>query len=143
MRSGMPAAMAFMRQRGSVRHLSSEFPLSRLYAGRANVLDTTVSFTGKDPRRVLASCYAEGYRFVLIAGGKLVTDPPLLALLKPVEPVFTAPHSFHLTSYEHFVARGEVLRSILSDPEQLQIYDIQQVLGERAMSVQASGHEPS
>ena len=134
MRSGMPEAVQFMRTHGSVKHLSSEFPLSRLYVGRTNVLDTWVSFSGKNAREVLQACDRDGYRFILMSVGRFTSDPALVHLLEGVKPVFQTPHSFHLFSYEYFdVTEGvERQRRMREAPEEIQIYNIRDVLNAHA-----------
>lgn len=132
-RSGMPEAVTLMRQSGSVKHISSEFPLSRLYVGRLNALDTTLTFYGKDPTRVLSSLYDDGYRFVLMASGRFTSDPNLVKMLEGVRPIFRVPHAFRLSGYEYFNHNGTTREKVLSAPQQIEIYTISDILrGNRA-----------
>jgi hypothetical protein len=123
----MPAAIAFMRAQGSVRHLSSEFPLSRLHAGRTQVLDTMHTFFGKDARSVLASLYREdGYRFLLLSGARVRSDAGLVRLAEQARPVFRTPHSIRLTAYEYYDRAAQ--RAALSMPEEIVVYEIREIL---------------
>jgi hypothetical protein len=123
----MPAAVAFMRERGSVRHVSTEFPLSRLAVGRNDAIDTTITFWGKDPVQQLTSLSAEGYEFLLVSVGRFTSEPRLTALLETAQPVFRTHHSFHLTAYEYF--DRNVQRAVLSAPEEIEVFSIRDVLG--------------
>lgn len=125
-RSGMPAALAFMQEHGSVKHISTEFPLSRLLVGRANAIDATVSFQGKDTAQVLRTFETEDYRYLVASGGRFTSDKGLMAMLEDVDPVFRTHHSFRLQAYEYF--DREVQRAILSSPEQLEVYEIRELL---------------
>jgi hypothetical protein len=125
-RSGMGAAVEFMRQQGSIKHASTEFPLSRLVVGRQNAIDTTVTFSKSDAAQVLNSLYADGYRFVLASGPSIMADAHLRALLTQARPIFRTHHSTHLHAYEYFSRDAQ--RAVLDAPEQIEVYAIRDVL---------------
>lgn len=127
MKSGIPEAIKFMETQGSTKHLTTEFPTSRVYVGRKNAMETRYPFAEKNTEEVLKSFYSEGYKFILLGGNRFTfLDKNLSLMLQKSIPIFTTQNSFKLTAYESL--SDLIKESILSSPDTIEVYSIKNMI---------------
>ncbi len=124
--SGMPKAISFMQKNGSIKHISSEFYLSRLYAGRMNIFDPVFGFSEQNIRDQVKNLYLQGYKFILIAQTKHNINQRLLELLKDKKPIFTTPHSVRIFSEEY--TDDKIKKKVANLSDQIEVYSIEDLV---------------
>lgn len=126
--SGYPVAIRFMREHSGIKHLSSQFTISRSFVGRKNALDISSSFKGVDPAHKLQELYDKhGYRYLLLDQMRYAfADSPIVKAADMSKPIFVVPHSTcanlfdnHLPGFADKVSRA---------PQVLMVYDLADIL---------------
>lgn len=101
--SGYPAAIKFMKEHLGIKHLSSEYTISRFFVGRENALDISTSFNNTDVTAKLKELYDKrGYRYLLLDQFRYVfNDSPIIQAADVSPPILIVPHSTDANLFEN------------------------------------------
>lgn len=133
-RSGFKEAIEFMRLNGSVKHLSSNPLVSRVYVGRKNAIDTYFSFrTPQDPRgkkvidlsKVKSVFFDKNYKYLLLDQERYFHPNQLVSLAEEIRPVFVTSHSTRVGIVD---ASDWMRERLLSEPEVLEVYELKDIV---------------
>lgn len=126
--SGYPAAIRFMREHSGIKHLSSQFTISRSFVGRKNALDISLSFEGLDAARKLQDLYQrDGYRYLLLDQMRYAfPDSPIVKAADKSKPVFILPHSTRANLLENNIPG--FADKVLNSPQVLMVYDLADIM---------------
>lgn len=126
--SGYPAAISFMREHSGIRHLSSQFTISRSLVGRKNALDISLSFEGVDAARKLQDLYQrDGYRYLLLDQMRYAfPDSAVVKAADNSKPVLILPHSTRANLLENNIPG--FADKVLNSPQVLMVYDLADIL---------------
>lgn len=129
-KSGYPEAIEYMKTHRGVKHLSSQYTISRFLVGRKNALDITVSFEGADIEKKLRRLYEEeGYRYLLLDQMQYISDSNLIVrLTKNTKPVFTTAHSTLANLYENDTR--DFPDKVKNQPQILKVYQLEDIVYE-------------
>ncbi|MDD4940141.1 MAG: glycosyltransferase family 39 protein [Candidatus Omnitrophica bacterium] len=134
-RSGFPEAISYMKRHKGIRHLSSNYYISRVYAERGDVYDMSFSFrkkeadtTGKlhiDAKKVKDFAAEKGFNYVLLDQYRYSYPNEILAAANKIRPVFTTPHTTINYLYD---SKKEYQDQIINAPRVIDIYDLNEVV---------------
>lgn len=126
--SGYPSAIKFMQEHQGIKHLSSQYTISRFFVGRKNALDISVSFAKDGALPKLQRLYDnDGYRYVLLDQMRnIFLDSPIVEAADKAEPLFSAAHSTTANLYENDSAG--FMDRVACAPQALLVYDIKDII---------------
>lgn len=127
--SGYPAAIKFMQDHLGVRHLSSQFTISRSFVGRKNTLDISVSFENINLQDKLKDLHNNhGYKYLLLDQMRhIFSDSPIVKSAAMTKPVFTVPHSTDANVFENGFVAG-FANAVSISPRVLEVYELSDII---------------
>lgn len=127
--SGYPVAIKFMQEHLGVRHLSSQFTISRSFVGRKNALDISVSFENVNLQDKLKYLHNNrGYKYLLLDQMRHVfSDSPIVKSAAMAKPVFTVPHSTDANVFENGFVAG-FANAVSISPRVLEVYELSDII---------------
>jgi 4-amino-4-deoxy-L-arabinose transferase-like glycosyltransferase len=126
--SGYPAAIKFMKEHLGIRHLSSQYTISRFFVGRNNALDISVSFSKTNVKTKLKEFYNKyGYRYLLLDQMRhLFADSPIVKAADISQPVFIVPHSTQVNLFENNML--DFSNKVNKEPQILMVYELTDIM---------------
>lgn len=125
--SGYPAAIEFMKEHLGIKHLSSQFTISRILVGRKNALDISVTFGKGNVKSKLKKLYNEGYKYLLLDQMRIIfSDSPIVQAADKSSPIFIAPHSIDANLFEN--NKVNFAEEVYHAPKVLMIYELTDII---------------
>lgn len=127
--SGYPAAIKFMQDHSGIRHLSSQYTISRHFVGRKNALDISVSFENVNLQDKLKYLHNNhGYKYLLLDQmHHAFSELPIVKSAAITKPVFTAPHSTDANVFENGFVKG-FADAVSISPRVLEVYELSDII---------------
>ncbi len=131
-RSGYPQAMRFMAEHEGIKHLSTQYTISKFYGGRNNTRDVTHSLEnteGKEDLSILPVFYErDGFRYLLIDQARYIgiTTPAIAEIADTVPCVFTTPHSTEAMLFDGVDKRYR--DTVMRSPAVLSVYRLKDII---------------
>ena len=117
-----------MREHSGIKHLSSQFTISRSFVGRKNALDISLSFEGINPELKLHELYHKlGYRYLLLDQMRYAfADSPVVKAADNSKPVLVLPHSTRANLFENNIPG--FADKVMNAPQVLMVYDLADIM---------------